>query len=82
MINEGIRILEERIAVRPSDIDVVWVHGFGWPSYRGGPMFYAESVGLKGVLKKLEELEAKFGDDFAPSAGFRSWWERARRCRT
>ena len=47
MINEGARILEEKIAARPSDIDVVWLYGYGWPIYRGGPMFYADQVGLK-----------------------------------
>ena len=46
MINEGARILEEGIALRPGDIDVIWVYGYGWPVWRGGPMFYADSVGL------------------------------------
>ena len=46
MINEGARILEEGIAARPSDIDVVWVYGYGWPAWRGGPMFYADQLGL------------------------------------
>ena len=46
MINEGARILEEGIAYRPGDIDVVWVYGYGWPVWRGGPMFYADQVGL------------------------------------
>jgi 3-hydroxyacyl-CoA dehydrogenase len=45
MINEGARILEENIAARPSDIDVIWLYGYGWPIYRGGPMFYADQVG-------------------------------------
>ena len=46
MVNEGAKILEEGIAQRASDIDVVWVYGYGWPVYRGGPMFWADSVGL------------------------------------
>ncbi len=53
MINEGARILEEKIAARPSDIDVVWLYGYGWPIYRGGPMFYADLVGLKTVADRL-----------------------------
>ncbi|MBN9581494.1 MAG: enoyl-CoA hydratase/isomerase family protein [Afipia sp.] len=53
MINEGARILEENIAARPSDIDVVWLYGYGWPIYRGGPMFYADQVGLKKIAERL-----------------------------
>ncbi|MGD9836541.1 MAG: 3-hydroxyacyl-CoA dehydrogenase NAD-binding domain-containing protein [Afipia sp.] len=53
MINEGARILEEKIAARPSDIDVVWLYGYGWPIYRGGPMFYADQVGLKKIADRL-----------------------------
>ncbi len=54
MINEGARILEENIAARPSDIDVIWLYGYGWPIYRGGPMFYADLVGLKTIVERLE----------------------------
>ena len=53
MINEGARILEEGIAARPSDIDVVWLYGYGWPIYRGGPMHYADQVGLKHIADRL-----------------------------
>ncbi|MGO4715952.1 3-hydroxyacyl-CoA dehydrogenase NAD-binding domain-containing protein [Bradyrhizobium sp. 2TAF24] len=53
MINEGARILEEKIAARPSDIDVIWLYGYGWPVYRGGPMFYADQVGLKHIAERL-----------------------------
>ena len=53
MINEGARILEEKIAARPSDVDVVWLYGYGWPIYRGGPMFYADQVGLKKIADRL-----------------------------
>ncbi|HVV42720.1 MAG TPA: 3-hydroxyacyl-CoA dehydrogenase NAD-binding domain-containing protein [Nitrobacter sp.] len=53
MINEGARILEEDIAARPSDIDVVWLYGYGWPIYRGGPMRYADQVGLKHIADRL-----------------------------
>ncbi len=68
MINEGAKILEEGKAQRASDIDIVWIHGYGWPVYRGGPMFYADTVGLKAVLSKLKEFQTRFGDDFKPAA--------------
>jgi 3-hydroxyacyl-CoA dehydrogenase len=67
MINEGAKILEEGIAIRASDIDVVWVNGYGWPVYRGGPMFYGDSIGLDKVLAKMQEFQARFGDDFKPA---------------
>ena len=56
MINEGARILEEKVAARPSDIDVIWLYGYGWPIYRGGPMFYADQVGLKHIADRLSYL--------------------------
>ena len=62
MINEGARILEEGIAARPSDIDVIWIYGYGWPVYRGGPMFYADQVGLKHVADRLSHY-ARATDD-------------------
>src|SRR5881296_4305110 len=49
MVNEGAKILEEKLAIRASDIDVIWVYGYGWPVYRGGPMFWADQVGLKAI---------------------------------
>jgi 3-hydroxyacyl-CoA dehydrogenase len=64
MINEGAKILEEGIAIRPSDIDIVWINGYGWPVYRGGPMFYADTVGLQTVVAKLKEHQSKLGPDF------------------
>jgi 3-hydroxyacyl-CoA dehydrogenase len=66
-INEGAKILEEKIAIRPSDIDIVWINGYGWPVYRGGPMFYADTVGLREVVAKLEGYGSKLGKDFAIS---------------
>ncbi len=53
MINEGARILEEGVAARPGDIDVVWLYGYGWPAWRGGPMFHADQVGLDRVAARL-----------------------------
>ncbi|MGO3934066.1 3-hydroxyacyl-CoA dehydrogenase NAD-binding domain-containing protein [Rhodopseudomonas pseudopalustris] len=62
MINEGARILEEKIAARPSDIDVVWIYGYGWPVYRGGPMFYADLVGLKPIAERLSHYAKQTND--------------------
>jgi 3-hydroxyacyl-CoA dehydrogenase len=67
MINEGAKILGEKIAIRPSDIDVVWVNGYGWPVYRGGPMYYADQLGLDIVLAKLNQFQAAMGDAFKPA---------------
>ena len=67
MINEGAKILDEGKALRASDIDVVWINGYGWPTYRGGPMFYADAIGLGRVLAKMQEFRAALGDDFTPS---------------
>ncbi len=67
MLNEGAKILEEQIAIRPSDIDIVWINGYGWPAYRGGPMFYGDTVGLKTVVAKLKEYGPKLGKEFSLS---------------
>ena len=67
MINEGARILAEGKAQRASDIDIVWINGYGWPVYRGGPMFYADLIGPEKVLAKLREFEATMGEDFKPA---------------
>jgi 3-hydroxyacyl-CoA dehydrogenase len=63
MINEGARILEEGIAARPGDIDVVWLNGYGWPAWRGGPMFYADEIGLARIAARLHEFAAQTGDE-------------------
>ncbi len=68
MVNEGAKILEEGKAIRASDIDIVWINGYGWPVYRGGPMFWGELVGLDKILAKMKEFHAELGDDFKPSA--------------
>jgi 3-hydroxyacyl-CoA dehydrogenase len=62
MINEGAKILEEGIALRPSDIDVIWIYGYGWPIYRGGPMFYADQVGLKKIQERLQDMAQRFNE--------------------
>ncbi|MDX5366271.1 MAG: 3-hydroxyacyl-CoA dehydrogenase NAD-binding domain-containing protein [Alphaproteobacteria bacterium] len=67
MINEGAKILEEGKAIRSSDIDIVWINGYGFPVYRGGPMFYGDTVGADKVLAKMKEFQAQMGDDFKPA---------------
>jgi 3-hydroxyacyl-CoA dehydrogenase len=67
MINEGAKILEEGIAQRASDIDVVWVNGYGWPRYRGGPMFWADGAGLETIVGGLKRQQDKLGPDFSLS---------------
>ncbi len=64
MVNEGAKILEEKIAIRASDIDVIWVYGYGWPVYRGGPMFWADSVGLRTLRNRMLEFKKQTGDAF------------------
>ena len=68
MVNEGAKILEEGIAQRASDIDVVWVYGYGWPVYRGGPMFWADSVGLETIVEGLRRQEERMKPEFSFSA--------------
>ncbi len=61
MVNEGAKILDEGIAIRGSDIDVVWVNGYGWPVYRGGPMFWADSIGLAEIAEKVQAYGESLG---------------------
>jgi len=61
LINEGARVLEEGNALRSSDIDVIYVNGYGFPAWRGGPMFYADSVGLKTIVERMVRFEREFG---------------------
>ena len=62
MVNEGARILEEGVAARAIDIDVIFCNGFGWPAFRGGPMFWADRMGLKAVRDKLAHYAEATGD--------------------
>ena len=68
LANEGAQVLEDGYAIRASDIDVVYVNGFGFPRHRGGPMFYAESLGLPIVLERVKQYRQQFGDYWHPSA--------------
>ena len=67
LVNEGARILAEGIAIRASDIDVVYVNGYGFPAYRGGPMFYADHVGLAKILQVMRRLEEQHGEILRPA---------------
>ena len=70
LINEGARILDEGIAQRASDIDVVWVNGYGFPPYRGGPMFYADAVGAEKIYTQICQYRETLGNEFG-------YWEPA-----
>ncbi len=63
LINEGAKIVAEGIALRPSDVDVVWVYGYGFPRWRGGPLAYADEIGLSYVVERLTDFAARSGDE-------------------
>jgi 3-hydroxyacyl-CoA dehydrogenase len=65
LINEGARIIEDGIAQRSSDIDLVYLNGYGFPAYRGGPMFFADQTGLHDIVRGLERIAAQPGSDAA-----------------
>jgi 3-hydroxyacyl-CoA dehydrogenase len=67
LANEGANILEEGFALRSGDIDVIYIYGFGFPRHRGGPMFYADTAGLKTVLDRVYHYSQQFGDYWRPA---------------
>jgi len=67
MINEGAKILDEKIALRASDIDTVWVNGYGFPAHRGGPMFYADTIGLAKILATVKAFRETHGKAWEPA---------------
>jgi 3-hydroxyacyl-CoA dehydrogenase len=67
MINEGAKILEEGYALRAADVDVIYLTGYGFPAYRGGPMWYADGVGLKKVRDRIAEFHQKHGEFWEPA---------------
>ena len=67
IVNEGAKVLDEGIAIRSSDIDIACIKGYNWPAYTGGPMYWANTIGLDKVLSGLQKFEQQFGKDFAPS---------------
>ena len=62
-----VKILEEGMAIRASDIDIIWINGYGWPVYEGGPMFYGNLIGFEKILEWLKKMEEEYGADFTPS---------------
>jgi 3-hydroxyacyl-CoA dehydrogenase len=67
LINVGAMVLEEGIAYRASDIDVVWTSGYGFPRHKGGPMFHADALGLKNVLERVQRYHKKLGHYWKPA---------------
>ena len=67
LVNEGARVLAEGFASRASDIDVIYMNGYGFPAWRGGPMFYADTVGLEKVLSTIKQFHSDFGDRWRPA---------------
>jgi 3-hydroxyacyl-CoA dehydrogenase len=66
-VNEACRILEEGKAYRASDVDIMWLHGFGFPRYRGGLMYWADGIGVKNVYDQIERWHQQYGQRWAPS---------------
>jgi 3-hydroxyacyl-CoA dehydrogenase len=67
LVNEGARILEEGFALRAVDIDIIYLNGYGFPAYRGGPMWYADAVGLQKVYERVCEFEKQHGETWSPA---------------
>ncbi len=67
LVNEAARILEEGIATRASDIDIVWIYGYGFPRYRGGPMFWADQIGVKTIYDTMSRLHDEHGEWLRPA---------------
>ena len=68
LVNEGAKILEEGLAQRASDIDIIWIYGYGFPRYRGGPMFWADLVGPRKIHETLKQLHDEHGDWLKPAS--------------
>ncbi len=78
LANEGARILEEGFALRAVDIDIIYLNGYAFPAYRGGPMWYADTVGLKKVYERICEFQRQHGDLWAPAPLLRQLAEQGR----
>ena len=76
LVNEGARILEEGFASRPVDIDIIYINGYGFPSFRGGPMWYADAVGLKKVYDRIRQFEELHGEIWQPAPLLKQLAER------
>jgi 3-hydroxyacyl-CoA dehydrogenase len=77
LVNEGARILEEGYALRASDIDIIYLNGYGFPAYRGGPMWYADTVGLKQVYERVAEFHRQHGEIWQPAPLLKRLAERS-----
>src|SRR5207244_9225115 len=78
LINEAAKVLEEGVALRVSDIDIIYINGYGFPAHRGGPMWYADNVGLKKVYERVREFEKEHGTRWAPAKLLRDLAESGR----
>jgi 3-hydroxyacyl-CoA dehydrogenase len=78
LINEGAKILEEGFAARAVDIDIIYINGYGFPAYRGGPMWYADTVGVKNIYERIRTFEKQHGDLWKPAALLRQLAEAGR----
>jgi 3-hydroxyacyl-CoA dehydrogenase len=78
LVNEGARILEEGFALRAVDIDIVYITGYGYPAYRGGPMWYADTVGLKKVYERILQFEQQHGELWTPAPLLRQLAEQGK----
>jgi 3-hydroxyacyl-CoA dehydrogenase len=78
LVNEGARILEEGHALRASDVDIIYLNGYGFPAYRGGPMWYADTVGLKEVYERISEFHRQHGEIWQPAPLLKSLAEQGR----
>jgi 3-hydroxyacyl-CoA dehydrogenase len=67
LINEGAKVLEEGVAARSSDIDVIYLNGYGFPAYRGGPMFYADTVGIPVIYERVSAFHRELGKRWEPA---------------
>jgi 3-hydroxyacyl-CoA dehydrogenase len=76
LVNEAAKILEEGIAARPGDVDVVWVYGYGFPAWRGGPLRWADAIGLRKIVDDMLAFEARHGAEWAPAPLLRDLAER------
>jgi len=78
LVNEGARILDDGYALRAVDIDIIYLNGYGFPAYRGGPMWYADTVGLKTVYEQIREFEKQHGEIWAPAPLLKQLAEQGR----
>jgi 3-hydroxyacyl-CoA dehydrogenase len=67
LINEGAKVLEEGLALRASDIDIIYIYGYGFPAFRGGPMWFADTEGLELVYKRIQQFHKEHGDLWKPA---------------